>query len=57
MTKFDTLLKLASFLSMASVCAHTPQTIALLPSLHYALLIVDIFVTAFFTLEMILKVV
>ncbi|KAI6235562.1 Sodium leak channel non-selective protein [Aphelenchoides besseyi] len=56
MTTFSTCLKLACFLSMISVCMHTPQTIALIPGLQYALLVVDLLVTMFFTFEALLKI-
>ncbi|KAI6201288.1 Sodium leak channel non-selective protein [Aphelenchoides besseyi] len=56
MTIFSTCLKLACFLSMISVCMHTPQTIALIPGLQYGLLVVDLLVTMFFTFEALLKI-
>ncbi|KAI6177079.1 Sodium leak channel non-selective protein [Aphelenchoides bicaudatus] len=55
MRAFEAALKLACVLSMVSVCMHTPQTIALIPGLNYAILVVDIVVTLFFTFEALLK--
>lgn len=53
---FELILKLTCAFSMISVCLHTPQTIAIIPSLQYILLIVDLLVTLFFTVEAFLKV-
>lgn len=52
----NTLLKLVCFLSMASICTHTPATVAYWPKLQYVLLGVDIFVTIVFTIEALMKI-
>uniref|UniRef100_A0A915EF33 Ion transport domain-containing protein n=1 Tax=Ditylenchus dipsaci TaxID=166011 RepID=A0A915EF33_9BILA len=52
---FEFFLKLACVFSMVSVCLHTPQTIAILPSLQYILFVIDFLVTSFFTVEALLK--
>ncbi|KAH7696205.1 CRE-NCA-2 protein, partial [Aphelenchoides avenae] len=51
MALMDSLMKLTCLLSMVSVCMNTPSTIAAIPALQYALLVVDISCTLFLTFD------